>query len=229
MRCGGGTLLFGPGPCGVTVCPNHRASRSKQGSTSYCHEFPHFFTGSGCTCGARKRGSGDRLGRRLGLGTRGEYGALTARRPRLTLSTDPARELHVLRGDRHALGVQGAEIRVLKEADELGLRRLLQREDCRRLEAEIRLHIMRNLTHKALERQFADEELRGLLLAPDLAESDRAGAEAGLLRLALQAVDTLARRMHREHPRFLTTRPFAGSLLRTSHWSGESVRKMEME
>ena len=45
------------------------------------------------------------------------------------LATDAARELHVLGEDRHALGVDAAEVRVLKQADEVGLARLLHAGD----------------------------------------------------------------------------------------------------
>ena len=43
------------------------------------------------------------------------------------LATDAACQLDILRHDRDALGVDGAQVGVLEEADEVGLRRLLQR------------------------------------------------------------------------------------------------------
>ena len=51
------------------------------------------------------------------------------------LATDAARELDVLRHDGDALGVDGAQVGVLEEANEVGLRGLLERDDGRRLEA----------------------------------------------------------------------------------------------
>ena len=107
------------------------------------------------------------------------------------LAADAARQLDVLRHDRDALGVDGAQIGVLEEADQIGLRRLLhgnklcflggrerrtthlQGHDGRRLEAQVGLEVLRNLAHEALERQLADEQLRRLLVATDLTQSDR--------------------------------------------------------
>jgi hypothetical protein len=68
--------------------------------------------------------------------------------------------------------VDGAQVGVFEERDEVGLNGLLKGADGRRLEAEIRLEVLSNLTDEALERQLADQELRGLLVATDLTESD---------------------------------------------------------
>ena len=76
-----------------------------------------------------------------------------------TLPADAARELDVLGHDRDALGVDGAQVRVLEQADEVRLGRLLQREDGRRLEAQVGLEVLRDLADEALERELADEEL----------------------------------------------------------------------
>jgi len=68
--------------------------------------------------------------------------------------------------------VDGAEVGVLKEGDEVGLNGLLKSTDGRGLEAEVGLEILSDLTDKTLEGQLADEELGGLLVATDLTESD---------------------------------------------------------
>jgi hypothetical protein len=57
------------------------------------------------------------------------------------LSTDAAGELDVLGHNGDALGVDGAQVGILKQAHQVGLRSLLQGEDGRALEAEIRLRI----------------------------------------------------------------------------------------
>ncbi len=49
--------------------------------------------------------------------------------------------------DGHALGVDGAEVGVLEERDEVRLDRLLKSTDRRRLEAEIGLEVLGNLTN----------------------------------------------------------------------------------
>ena len=55
--------------------------------------------------------------------------------------------------------MDGAEVGVLEEGDEVGLNGLLESADGRVLEAEIRLEVLSDLTDKTLEGQYADEEL----------------------------------------------------------------------
>ena len=109
-------------------------------------------------------------------------------RPRVRLSalaTETAGELDVLGHDGDALGVDGAQVGVLEEADQVSLRGLLQGGDGGGLEAEVRLEVLGDLADEALEGELADEQLGGLLVAADLAESDRSGAVAvGLLHAA---------------------------------------------
>ena len=66
---------------------------------------------------------------------------MTSQRLR-ALTADAAGELDVLGHDRDALGVDRAEVRVLEEANEVGLRGLLERDDGRRLEAEVGLEVL---------------------------------------------------------------------------------------
>ena len=98
-----------------------------------------------------------------------------------TLSTDAARELDVLGHDGHALGMNRAEVGVLEERHKVRLRRLLQRHDGVRLEAEVRPHVLRHLAHEALERQLADQKLRGLLVLAD--HTQRHGSRTVAVRL----------------------------------------------
>ena len=69
-----------------------------------------------------------------------------------TLPADAARKFDVLGKDGHALGMDGNEIGVLKEIDEVALGRLLQGEDSRGLETKIRIEVLGDLTDKAIER-----------------------------------------------------------------------------
>merc|ERR1712147_411544 len=91
------------------------------------------------------------------------------------LSADPPGELDVLGHDGNPLGVDGAKIGVLEEPDEVGLGRLLEGHDGRRLEPEVGLEILGDLPNQTLEGQLADEELSGLLVTSDLPEGDCAG------------------------------------------------------
>ena len=88
------------------------------------------------------------------------------------LATDAAGKLDVLGHDGHALGVDGAQVGVLEEANKVGLSGLLQSKDGGALEAEVRLEVLGDLANEALERKLADEQLRGLLVAADLAKGD---------------------------------------------------------
>ena len=98
------------------------------------------------------------------------------------LATDAAGQLDVLRHDGDALGVDGAEVGVLEEADEVGLGRLLEGGDGGGLEAQVGLEVLGNLADQALERELADQELGRLLVLADLAQGDGARPVAvGLL------------------------------------------------
>jgi len=92
-----------------------------------------------------------------------------------TLATDPPGELDILGHDGDALGVDGAQVGVLKQANQVGLRSFLQGTDGSALEPEISLEVLCNLTDQTLEGQLADQELGGLLVTTDLTESDGTG------------------------------------------------------
>ena len=102
-----------------------------------------------------------------------------------TLTTDAAGKLDVLGHDGDTLGVDGAQVGVLKETNEVSLRGLLESHDSRGLEPKVGLEVLGDLPDKALEGQLADEELSGLLVPPDLTEGHGAGAvPVGLLDAA---------------------------------------------
>jgi histone H3 len=88
------------------------------------------------------------------------------------LATEAAGQLDVLGLDSDTLGVDGAQVGVLEQGDEVGLNGLLESTDGRGLEAEVGLEILGDLTDQTLEGELADEQLSGLLVATDLTESD---------------------------------------------------------
>jgi histone H3 len=88
------------------------------------------------------------------------------------LATETAGQLDVLGLDGDTLGVDGAEVGVLEQGDEVSLNGLLESTDGRGLEAEIGLEVLGDLTDQTLEGELADQELGGLLVATDLTESD---------------------------------------------------------
>ena len=67
--------------------------------------------------------------------------------------------------------MDGAQVRVLEEADEVCLGSLLQGADGGALETQVGLEVLRDFTNQALERQFPDQQLSRLLVSSDLTES----------------------------------------------------------
>ena len=88
-----------------------------------------------------------------------------------TLSTDTASQLDVFGHDGDTLGVDGAEVSVLKQTNQVSLACLLKGHDGRALESQIGLEILSDLTDQTLEGKLADQKLSGLLVSPDLTES----------------------------------------------------------
>jgi hypothetical protein len=68
--------------------------------------------------------------------------------------------------------VDGTEVGVLKEGDEVSLNGLLESTNGRRLEAKIGLEVLGDFTDQALEGQLADQEFGRLLVTTNLTESD---------------------------------------------------------
>jgi len=99
-----------------------------------------------------------------------------------TFSTDSSGQLDILGHDGDTLGVNGAQVGVLKESDQIGLTGLLEGTDGGALEPQVSLEVLSNLPDKTLEGQLADQELSGLLVSSDLTESDCSGpVSVGLL------------------------------------------------
>ena len=102
-----------------------------------------------------------------------------------SLSTQTTSQLDVFGLDGDTLGMDGAQVGIFEQADQVGLDRLLQGTDGRALETQIRLEVLSDLTDQALEGEFADQELGGFLVAADFSQSDGTGLIAmGLLDTA---------------------------------------------
>jgi len=89
-----------------------------------------------------------------------------------SLTTETTSELDILGLDSDTLGVDGAEIGVFEERDEVSLNGLLKSTDGRRLETKITLEVLGNFTNQSLERKLSDQELSGLLVSSDFTKSD---------------------------------------------------------
>jgi hypothetical protein len=68
--------------------------------------------------------------------------------------------------------VDGAEVGVFEERDEVSLDGLLEGTDGGALEAQVALEVLSNLTDETLEGQLADEKLGGFLVTTNLTEGD---------------------------------------------------------
>ena len=78
--------------------------------------------------------------------------------------------------------MDGAEVGVFEETDQVSFSSLLKGEDSGALETEVVLELGSDFTDESLEGELADEELGGLLETSDLTESDGTWSEAvGLL------------------------------------------------
>ena len=134
------------------------------------------------------------------------------------LAADTAGQLDVLGHDGHTLGVDGAQVGVLEQADQVGLGRLLQGHHGGALEAQVRLEVLGDLAHQTLEGQLADQQLGGLLVTTDLAESHRSGPVTMGLLHSTGGRSTLAGSLGGQLlPGSLSSSRLAGSLLCTSH------------
>jgi len=92
----------------------------------------------------------------------------------------------------HTLGVDGSQVGVLEERNEVCFGSLLESKDGRGLEAKIGFVILSNLTNETLEWELADEQLSGLLITTNFTESDSSGPEAmGLLTPAVTGTAVL--------------------------------------
>ena len=78
--------------------------------------------------------------------------------------------------------MDGAQVGVLEQTEEVSFAGLLESHDSRGLESQVSLEVLGDLSHQTLEGQLADEELSGLLVSPDLTESHSSGpVSVGLL------------------------------------------------
>ena len=87
--------------------------------------------------------------------------------------------------DGDSLGVDGGQVGVFKEPDQIGFASFLESTDSRRLEPQISLEILCNLTNQTLEGELADKQFGGFLVATDFTQRNSAGSvSVGLLDTA---------------------------------------------
>ena len=89
-----------------------------------------------------------------------------------TFSTDSSGQLDVLWHDGDSLGVDGAQVGVFEETDQVSFTGFLEGHDSRALESEISLEVLGDFSDQSLEGEFSDEELCALLVSPDFSQGD---------------------------------------------------------
>ena len=137
------------------------------------------------------------------------------------LSADAAGQLNIFGHDGDPLGVDGAQVGVLEQTDQISLAGLLQGHDSGALEAQVRLEVLSDFSHQPLEGQFADQQLGGLLIAADLPQSHGPGPVAVRLLDAAGGRSALTGGFSSELlPRGFTTGGFTSGLLGSSHCLG---------
>ena len=135
-----------------------------------------------------------------------------------TFATDTTGQLDVLWHDGDTLGVDSAQVGVFEETNEVSLGSFLQSHDGGRLEAEISLEVLSDLTDEPLERKLADEELSALLVTTDLTKSDGTGpVPVGLLHSTGSRGRFASGLGCKLLARSLSSGRFTGGLLSTGH------------
>jgi len=78
--------------------------------------------------------------------------------------------------------MDGGQVGVLEEGDEVSLAGFLKGHHSRGLETKVGLEVLSDFSDEPLERQLADQKLSGLLVPPDFTECDSSWTEpVGLL------------------------------------------------
>jgi hypothetical protein len=108
---------------------------------------------------------------------------LALRRRLGILRSEALCQLYVFRHDRDAARMDGTEVGVLEEVDDVALGCLLHGEDGAGLEAEALIAPHGDLADQALEREFSEQHVMPFLILVNFAEGDGAGAE--FMRLLL--------------------------------------------
>jgi histone H3 len=78
--------------------------------------------------------------------------------------------LNVLGHDGNTLGMNGAQVCILKHANKVSLRSLLVCKHCRALKTQVVIEYLSNLSYQTLEWRLANQKVSRLLVSPDLSK-----------------------------------------------------------
>jgi len=121
-------------------------------------------------CSTKNKGVGRNVHNMHDISTINKMGRAGAA-PLGPLAPYPAGQLDVFGHDGDALCVDGAQVGVLKQADQVSLAGLLKSTNSSALETKVGFEVLCDLSDQALERQLADQQLSGLLVAADFTKS----------------------------------------------------------
>lgn len=85
-----------------------------------------------------------------------------------TFSTDSSGQLDILWHDGDTFGVDGAQVGIFEETDEVSFRCFLKGHDGRALETQVSLEVLGDFTDQSLEGQFSDKQFSRFLVSSDL-------------------------------------------------------------
>lgn len=92
-----------------------------------------------------------------------------------SFSANASRQLDVFGHDGDAFGVDGAQVGIFEETDEVSFASFLESHHGGTLETQVGLEVLGDLPDETLEGQFADQKFGALLITTDLSESDGSG------------------------------------------------------
>ena len=143
----------------------------------------------------------------------------------VTFAADSLGKLDILLHDGDTVGVDGAKVGVLEEADEVSFGGFLEGSDGAGLEPEVTAESGGDFSNEPLEWELPDEEVSALLVLPDFSKGDGTWAESVLLlgTLGVDGWSGLAGGLGTEGlPWGLATGGLSSGLLGTSHVNNES-------
>ena len=95
-----------------------------------------------------------------------------------SFSSDSSSQLDIFWHNGDSLGVDGAQVGVFEEADQVSFGGFLKSHDGRALESEIGFEILGNFSDQSLEWKFSHEQFGGFLVSSDFSESDGSWSES---------------------------------------------------
>jgi len=143
------------------------------------------------------------------------------------LSPYPTGQLDVFGHDGDTLGMDGAQVGVLKQTHQVCLTGLLKSSNGSTLEAQISLEVLGDFSHQTLEGKLADEQLCGLLVTTDLPQSHSSRPVTMRLLHSTSGGCALPGSLGGELlPWRLSSGRFTGGLLSTCHLSLSSGKRL---